>query len=106
MSDLNHNHALDEQRMLYVYQGLNVAMKLLNQHLDAQPAPSQSTDVLGEATRAYQQGKITKAQYLAVINALDENTTVQTTARVERPKKQQSRDYMANANKILNQFGG
>lgn len=34
--------------------------------------PSQSTDVLAVATTAYQQGKITKNQLMAVINALDE----------------------------------
>jgi len=41
-------------------------------------------DVLGAATQAYQRGHITKAQYFAVINALDETTTVQTTAYVQR----------------------
>ncbi|MEY4519708.1 MAG: hypothetical protein RLZZ499_2308, partial [Cyanobacteriota bacterium] len=34
--------------------------------------PIQSTDVLATATTAYQQGKITKNQLMAVINALDE----------------------------------
>ena len=33
-----------------------------------------SADVLGAATSAYQQGKITKSQLLAVIDALDEQT--------------------------------
>ena len=42
--------------------------------------PEPSSDVLSTATTAYQQGKITKQQYFAVINALDEPTTVQTTA--------------------------
>ncbi len=41
-------------------------------------------DVLTAATTAYQQGKITKSQFMAVINALDEPTTVQTTAYVQR----------------------
>lgn len=41
-------------------------------------------DVLGAATSAYQRGHITKAQYFAVINALDEPTTVNTTAYVQR----------------------
>lgn len=35
------------------------------------PQPK-GTDVLGTATQAYQEGKITKKQYIAVINALDE----------------------------------
>ena len=39
-------------------------------------------DVLGAATQAYQKGHITKAQYFAVINALDE-TTIETTAYVQ-----------------------
>ena len=37
-----------------------------------QPVPS--TDVLSAATNAYQQGKITKNQLMAVIDALDEQT--------------------------------
>ena len=41
------------------------------------------TDVLSAATTAYQRGHITKAQYFAVINALDE-PTAQTTAYVQR----------------------
>jgi ribonuclease HI len=45
--------------------GLNLITKAIE-------APSQSTDVLASATTAYQQGKITKNQYMAVINALDE----------------------------------
>lgn len=39
----------------------------------------QSTDVLLTATTAYQQGKITKSQFMAVIDALDEQS-YQTTA--------------------------
>ncbi len=69
----NINPQLDEQRMMYMYQGLNCVLKMLNQHLDDRPvAPHTSSDVLASATSAYQQGKITKAQFMAVINALDE----------------------------------
>lgn len=76
---MNHgqHHApssLDEQRMMYMYQGLNCVLKLLNQHLDTPVNPQSSTDVLGAATTAYQQGKITKSQLMAVIDALDEQT--------------------------------
>ena len=75
----NINPQLDEQRMMYVYQGLNCVLKLLNQHLDQPVAPHTSSDVLASATAAYQQGIITKTQFMAVINALDE-TVYQTQA--------------------------
>ena len=58
-----------------VSMGLNLIGKLMESELREQ---SSSTDVLSAATVAYQQGKITKAQYFAVINALDEAPVVQT----------------------------
>ena len=60
--------------------GLNVITKAIEASMMENNTPSQPTDVLTVATTAYQQGKITKQQYFAVINALDEPTTVQTTA--------------------------
>ena len=63
--------------------GLSIISKAMEASLSANQ-PQQPTDVLRAATTAYQQGKITKAQYFAVINALDEPTTVQTTAYVQR----------------------
>ncbi|MBW4535201.1 MAG: hypothetical protein KME09_14800 [Pleurocapsa minor HA4230-MV1] len=54
--------------------GLNLITKAIeasvkeNNHI-------QSTDVLATATTAYQQGKITKSQFMAVINALDEQAS-------------------------------
>jgi hypothetical protein len=50
--------------------GLNLITKVMDAALEPQP----STDVLATATTAYQQGKITKVQFMAVINALDEQT--------------------------------
>ena len=50
--------------------GLNLLSKLVEAELGANSA--QSEDVLSVATIAYQQGKITKSQYLRVIDALDE----------------------------------
>jgi hypothetical protein len=50
--------------------GLNLITKVIDASIEPQP----STDVLTTATKAYQQGKITKAQFMAVINALDEQT--------------------------------
>jgi hypothetical protein len=61
--------------------------------------PIQSTDVLTTATTAYQQGKITKNQLMAVINALDEQA-YQTKAYAEPSWNQ---EYI-NANRYLNQF--
>lgn len=60
--------------------GLNFITKAIEASMMENNTPSQSTDVLTVATTAYQQGKITKQQYFAVINALDEPTTVQTSA--------------------------
>lgn len=51
--------------------------KLIESELGAN-SPN-SADVLGAATSAFQQGKITKAQFMAVIDALDE-TAYQTRA--------------------------
>ena len=95
---------LDEQRMTYVYQGLNCVLKLLNQHLD-QPLASgdpTSPDVLASATAAYQQGKITKSQFMAVIDALDE-ATYQTRAYAEPNGNAWNREYL-EAHKYLNQY--
>ena len=63
--------------------GLSIISKAMEASLSVNQ-PQQPTDVLSTATTAYQQGKITKAQYFAVINALDEPTTVETTAYVQR----------------------
>lgn len=85
-----------------VSMGVSIIGKLIESELSAnQP----STDVLGSATSAYQQGKITKSQYFAVINALDETTTVQTTATVETSGERWNREYL-EANAYLNQFRG
>ena len=85
-----------------VSMGLDIIGKLIESELSVnQP----STDILGSATLAYQQGKITKSQYFAVINALDETTTVQTTARTETSGERWNREYL-EANAYLNQFRG
>lgn len=59
--------------------GLNFLSELL-------AAESNNADVLASATSAYQQGKITKTQYIAVINALDEQPARQS-AWVQQPLK-------------------
>jgi hypothetical protein len=51
--------------------GLNLITKAIEASVRVQD-PIQSTDILATATTAYQQGKITKNQFMAVINALDE----------------------------------
>lgn len=51
--------------------GLNLIGKLIESEARVNP-PNSSSDVLGAAVGAYQQGEITKSQFIAVINALDE----------------------------------
>lgn len=63
--------------------------------------PMSSTDVLATATKAYQQGKITKNQLMAVINALDES--VYETRAYAEPTW--NREYL-EANGFLNQYRG
>jgi hypothetical protein len=61
--------------------------------------PIQSTDVLATATTAYQQGKITKSQFMAVIDALDE-LTCSTRAYAE---PSWNKEYL-EASKFLDQY--
>lgn len=99
----NFNPQLDEQRMMYVYQGFNAVLKLLNQHLDQPVAPqAPSSDVLASATAAYQQGKITKSQFMAVIDALDE-ATYRTRAYAEPAGNSWNREYL-EAKAYLDQY--
>lgn len=56
---------------------LGVGVGIINELIgilraEGMPKANES-DVLATATIAYQQGKITKSQYIAVINALDEH---------------------------------
>jgi len=100
MCNLNQNQELEVQLLGL---GLNlIGMAILADLRENTPIP----DVLKSATQAYQQGKITKAQFMGVINALDEpTTTVKTTARVETPGERWNAEYLA-ANKFLNQYRG
>jgi len=116
MCDLNQNRALDAQL-------LGMGLNLISTAMEASLRENNPTDVLETATKAYQQGKITKTQFMAVINALDETpqrvradrrrsddwradgSCVNTTARVERPGSEWNREYL-DANKFLNQFRG
>ena len=116
MCNSNHNltNQLDEQRMLYVYQGLNVVMKLLSQHLDRQTnqdgyyEPSlaeayQKADagsIIGMAAMAMKNGKITQQQYDEIFEIAMDIKTVHTTAKSEPNWNEQ---YLA-ANKFLNQY--
>jgi hypothetical protein len=78
--------------------GLNLITKAIEASV-RENNPIQSTDVLATATTAYQQGKITKNQLMAVINALDEQA-YQTRAYAEPSCNQE----YSNANKYLNQY--
>ena len=79
--------------------GINLISKVIEDSLSNNNLAN-STDVLGTATTAYQQGKITKTQLMAVINALDEQTTYQTRAYAEPSWNQEYLD----ASKYLNQY--
>ena len=98
MCDLNQNRALNAQL-------LGMGLNLISTAMEASLRENNSTDVLETATKAYQQGKITKSQFMAVINALDEQQAVQTTAFTVPQGEQWNREYLA-ANKFLNQFRG
>jgi hypothetical protein len=81
---------------------LNMGLNLITQAIEASNRvnqPIQSTDVLATATTAYQQGKITKNQFMAVINALDEDT-YQTRAYAQ---PNPNHEYL-EVNKLLNQY--
>ncbi len=80
--------------------GLTVISKAIEASL-SENKPQSSTDVLATATTAYQQGKITKNQLMAVINALDEQT-YQTKAYAEPEYNQTYREK----NAYLNQYRG
>ena len=78
--------------------GLTVISKAIEASL-SENSPIVSTDVLGAATTAYTQGKITKNQLMAVINALDEQA-YQTRAYTE---PSWNKKYL-EANAYLNQY--
>ncbi len=78
--------------------GLNLITKAMEAAV-RENSLSASTDVLAAATNAYTQGKITKSQLIAVINALDEQT-YQTTAYAE---PHGNSEYL-EANRYLNQY--
>ena len=70
--------------------------------LKAEGLPNaQESDVLAAATAAYQQGKITKSQYIAVINALDE--AVSTTAATVERNNSWNQEYI-EAQKYLDRY--
>lgn len=74
---------------------LTVGINFINKAMEASLRDNIpcSTDVLAAATNAYQQGKITKTQLMAVINALDEQTA----------EPSWNSEYL-EANRYLNQY--
>ncbi len=50
-----------------------IGLNLIGKLMEDEPRVDKS-NVLATATQAYQEGKITKEQYIAVIHALDEKT--------------------------------
>ena len=83
-----------------VAMGLNLIRQAMEANLREQTYSS--TDVLQTATSAYTQGKITKSQFMAVINALDE-ATYQTRAYSEPTGNAWNSEYI-DAQKYLNQY--
>ena len=63
---------------------ITMCLNFLSEILVTGLSTNNTTDVLMTATTAYQQGKITKTQYIAVINALDERP-VNPSPWVDRP---------------------
>lgn len=95
MCNINQNRELDAQL-------LGIGLNLIGTAIEAslrENRPMPTTDVLATATTAYTQGKITKNQLMAVINALDEQT-YQTRAYAEPEYNQTYR----KANAYLNQY--
>ena len=86
-----------------VAMGLNLIGQAMEASLRAEN--HSSTDVLSTATTAYQQGKITKSQFMAVINALDEQV-VTTTAYAEprQPAGNSWNQEYLEAHNYLNQY--
>lgn len=80
-----------------VAMGLNLIGQAMEASLREQNYTS--SDVLQTATTAYQRGKITKSQFMAVINALDEHT-YQTRAY----SSPSWNDEYLDAHKYLNQY--
>ncbi len=78
--------------------GINLITKAMEAAV-RENSPVASTDVLGAATSAYTQGKITKNQLMAVINALDEQA-YSTNAYADPGWNS---EYV-EANKFLNQY--
>jgi len=84
----NITRQLDEQRMLYMYQGLNAVMALLNQYLQPQPVDTlaqayKEADegrIIAMAAMALKNGKITQAQYEEIFDIAMGIKTVKTNA--------------------------
>ena len=74
---------------------LAMGMNLIGQAMEAnlREQPQTNSDVLSTATTAYQQGKITKSQLRAVIDALDE-ARYQTSAYAEPTANTWNSEYL------------
>ena len=84
----NITRQLDEQRMLYMYQGLNAVMALLNQYLNPQPVDTLTQayekadegQIIAMAFMAFKNGNITQAQYEEIFDIVTGTKTVKTSA--------------------------
>ncbi len=86
------NSQLDEQRLLYIYQGLNAVLKLLNHHLDQNSGyvpqtPFDGADtgkIIGMAWQAHKNGKITEQQYQEIFDIATGIKTVDVPAQSQQ----------------------
>ena len=103
------NNQIDQERLLYTYQGMNAIFKMLNKYLDqsgSKPiSPYDNADsgkVIAMAFQAYKNGKITMKQYEEIFDIATGMQTVETTATSEPSWDEQ----LATGIKFLSQFGG
>lgn len=86
---------LDEQRIEYVYNGLNVVLKLLARHLDTEQKSidtlseaykkADAGSIIGMAAMALKNKAINQQQYEKIFDIAMGINTVETTATVEEP---------------------
>ena len=83
---------------------VDMGLNLIGQAMEASLRESShsSSDVLQTATNAYSEGKITKSQFMAVIDALDEQA-YQSRAYAEPNGNAWNSEYL-EAHKYLNQY--
>lgn len=109
---MNENSSLDEQRLMYIYQGLNVVLKLLNQHLDQNGVDTlaqayrtaDSGKIVAMAAMALKNGNITRQQYDKIFDVAMGIDTVQTQAYRDVDINHPNNQAYLEAHAYLNQY--